>query len=114
MSQPRRGDVYWVRLDPVIGSEIAKTRPAVIISNDIGNQFSARVIVAPLTTGGLGRVYPFEVLVPAHEGGLSQDSKVVLDQIRTIDKQRLGSRIGLLPPERMRAVDQAIRLSLAV
>lgn len=114
MSYPRRGEVYWVRLDPVVGSEIAKTRPAVIISNDIGNEFSARVIVAPLTTGGLERVYPFEVLIPAHEGGLPQASKVVLDQIRTLDKQRLGQRLGLLPPERMRAVDLAIRVSLAV
>ena len=97
MSYPRRGEVYWVRLDPVLGSEIAKTRPAVIISNDIGNEFSARVIVAPLTTGGLERVYPLEVLIPAHEGGLPQASKVVLDHIRTLDKQRLEQRLGLLP-----------------
>ena len=52
MSYPRRGDLYWVNLDPVVGTEIAKTRPVVIISNDIGNEFSSRVIVAPLTTAG--------------------------------------------------------------
>jgi mRNA interferase MazF len=114
MSYARRGEVYSVRLDPVIGSEIAKSRPAVIISNDIGNEFSARVIVAPLTAAGLERVYPFEALIPAHEGNLPQASKVVLDQIRTLDKQRLGQRLGLLPPERMRAIDRAIRVSLAV
>lgn len=111
---PRRGEIYWVDLDPAIGSEIAKTRPAVIISNDIGNQYSARVIVAPVTSGGRARVYPFEVLVQAGESGLAQDSKVLLDQIRTVDKARLRQRIGALPTVRLLAVDQAIRLSLAV
>jgi mRNA interferase MazF len=81
MSYPRRGDIYWVNLDPVIGTEIAKTRPAVIISNNIGNEYSAWVIVAPVTTGGSGKVYPFEVLIPATEGGLPQSSKVVLDSL---------------------------------
>jgi mRNA interferase MazF len=114
VSFPRRGEVYWVNLDPTIGSEIAKTRPAVVISNDIGNQYSARVTVAPLTSQGTERVYPFEALVPAGEGGLSQASKVLLDQVRSIDKQRLGRRTGALPPERMLEVDRAIRLSFSV
>lgn len=114
MSFPRRGEIYWVNLDPTIGSEIAKTRPAVIISNDVGNQYADRVIVAPITSGGLARVYPFEVAVLAREGGLSHDSKVVLDQIRTIDKRRVGQRIGALPRACMMEVDQAIRISLAV
>lgn len=111
---PRRGDLYWVDLDPTLGSEIAKTRPCLIVSNDVGNQFSERVIVAPLTAGGVSRVYPFEVLVRAGQGGVRADSKVTLDQIRTVDKQRLGRWIGTLPPGLMQAVDQAIRLSLAV
>jgi mRNA interferase MazF len=85
-----------------------------IISNDIGNQFSDRVIVAPLTSRGLSRVYPFEVLVPAGEAGLTEASKVLLDQIRTVDKRRLGRRIGGLPTEAMRAVNRALRLSVAV
>jgi len=114
VSPPRRGELYWVDLDPTIGSEIAKTRPAVIISNDIGNQYSARVIVAAVTSGGTGRVFPFEVLVPAGEGGLDVTSKVLLDQIRSIDKRRLRRLIGALPPPRMGEVDQAIRLSLAI
>jgi mRNA interferase MazF len=114
VSFPRRGEIYWVALDPTQGSEIAKTRPAVIISNDIGNQYSARVIVAPLTSKGIGRVYPFEVLIPAGEAGLSQPSKVLLDQIRAVDKMRLQQYLGVLPAARMRAVDQAIRRSLAV
>ena len=114
MSFPLRGEIYWVQLDPTIGTEIAKTRPAVIVSNDIGNQYSARVIVAPISAGNVARVYPFEELLPDGEGGLAHASKVLLDQLRTIDKQRLGQRIGALPAERMLEVDHAIRLSLAV
>jgi len=106
--------MFWVNLDPVVGTETAKTRPAVIISNNIGNEFSSRVIVAPLTTAGQDKVYPFEVLIPVAEGALPLPSKVALDQIRTIDKRRLGRHIGMLPPERMREIDQAIRLSLSV
>src|SRR5690348_12525084 len=113
MSFPRRGEVYWVHLDPTVGTEIAKIRPALIISNDIGNEYSARVIVAPIISA-TAKVYPFEVLVPAGEGGLGQASKVALDQIRAIDTQRLGHRIGILDAGRMAEVDQAIRRSLAV
>jgi mRNA interferase MazF len=114
VSFPRRGEVYWVRLDPVIGTEIGKTRPAVVISNDIGNEFSARVIVAAITKGGVDKVYPFEVLIPPGEGGLAIISKAALDQIRTVDKQRLSQRIGSLTANCMRDIDQAIRRSLAV
>jgi mRNA interferase MazF len=114
VSFPRRGELYWVDLDPTVGSEMAKTRPCLIVSNDVGNQFSERVIVAPLTSGGLNRVYPFEVLIPAGQGGLPETSKVTLDQIRTVDKQRLSRRIGALPSGLMQAVNRAIRLSLAV
>jgi mRNA interferase MazF len=111
---PRRGELFWVSLDPVIGSEIAKTRPCLIISNDVGNQFSDRVIVAPLTSRGLDRVYPFEVRVDAGDAGLSEASKIVLDQIGTVDKHRLSRRIGMLASAKMIEVDRAIRLSLAV
>ncbi|HWQ13815.1 MAG TPA: type II toxin-antitoxin system PemK/MazF family toxin [Roseiflexaceae bacterium] len=114
MTSPRRGEIYWVALDPAVGSEIAKTRPALIISNDIGNQYAARVIVALISSGGTAKVYPFEVRVAAGEGGLERDSKVLLDQIRTVDKSRLSRRIGALTPERMEEVDRAIRRSLAV
>ncbi len=114
MNFPRRGEIYWVALDPTVGSEIAKTRPALIVSNDIGNQHSARVIIAPISSQNLARVYPFEVLVPAGEGGLPQASKVLLDQLRAVDKARLSRRIGSLDIGRMREVDRAIRLSLAV
>ena len=114
MSYPQRGAVYWVHLDPTIGSEIAKTRPCVIISNNIGNQVADRVIVAPMTTGNVGKVYPCEVKVEVGEGGGAQPGKILLDQIRTVDKARLGNRIGQLPAARIEEVNRAIRLSLAV
>jgi mRNA interferase MazF len=114
LSFPRRGEVYWVRLDPTVGTEIGKTRPAVVVSNDIGNQYAGRVIVAPMTSGGVERVYPFEVRVDAGEAGLTERSKVALDQLRSVDKSRLGRRIGVLSTTRMSEVDDAIRLSLAV
>ncbi len=114
MSFPRRGEVYWVSLDPVMGSEVAKTRPSVVISNDIGNQYSDRVIVAPISSADTAKVYPFEVLLRPGEGGVSKPSKVLLDQIRTVDKMRLGRRIGALQPELLDEVNRAIRLSLAV
>lgn len=114
MSFPRRGEVYWVRLDPTIGSEIAKTWPAVIISNDVGNQYAARVIIAPISTGGTDKVYPFEVLLQAGEGELRQQSKVLLDQIRTVDKSRLERYVGALDQARLDEINRAICLSLAV
>ena len=114
MSWPVRGEIYWVALDPTVGGEIAKTRPALIISNNIGNQYSDRVIVAPITSGNTHRVFPFEVFVSAGESGLKSDSKVLLDQIRAVAKRRLGARIGALDEKRLIEVGQAIRLSLAV
>jgi mRNA interferase MazF len=114
MKYPLRGEIFWVRLDPTIGAEIAKTRPAVIISNNTGNQHSVRVIVAPITSSNIAKVYPFEVKLEASESGLQQISKVLLDQIRAVDKSRLGNRIGTLSAERMEEVNRAIRLSLAV
>lgn len=114
MTFPHRGDIFWVQLDPVVGSEIAKTRPALIVSNNIGNEYAARVIVAPITIGGLIKVYPFEVRVTADEGGLDRDGKVLLDQIRAVDKTRLDRKVGALGMVRMAEVDRAIRHSLGV
>jgi mRNA interferase MazF len=114
MSSPRRGEIYWVNLDPTIGSEISKTRPALIISNDIGNQYADRVIVAPISSGSTSRIYPFEVLLQAVEVDMPKASKVLLDQIRTVDKLRLCKRIGALSDQRMEEINHAIRLSLSV
>jgi len=114
MSFPLRGEVYWVRLDPTIGTEMSKTRPAVIISNNVGNELSARVIIAPMTSQGTRRVFPFEVLVPAGEAGVRETGKVALDEIRSVEKVRLGDRIGALPAARVEQLNRAIRVSLAM
>ena len=105
----KRGEVYWVNLDPTIGSEIKKTRPGVIVSNDAQNMVGARVIVAPLTTV-VKKVYPFEARVSL----VGTESKVLLDQIRTVDCKRLGKRMGKLSIKEMENVDRALKLVLAI
>jgi mRNA interferase MazF len=107
----RRGDVFWANLDPTVGVEIKKTRPVVVVSNNVINQHSQLVIVVPLTTN-VARLSPSQVLIPAGEGGLSQDSKAVTEQIRAMDKRRLASRIGLLSNRYVLLVEQAMRNSL--
>ncbi|MBI3784573.1 MAG: type II toxin-antitoxin system PemK/MazF family toxin [Deltaproteobacteria bacterium] len=111
---PRRGNVYIVDFDPVVGSEIAKTRPAVVIQNDISNRYSAVTIVAAISSRITNPPYPNEVLIRPPEGGLKVDSSVRLNQIRTVDKQRLRKHVGKMSPATMRRVDQAIRNSLGL
>lgn len=109
----KRGDVYLVNLEPALGVEMKKTRPAVIIQNDVGNKFSHTVIVAPITTGKELKI-PTEVAVKAGEGGLKNDSVIRLQQIRTLDKRRLKKRWGSLTRETMQKVDEAIKISLGL
>lgn len=106
---PRRGEVYWVRLDPAIGTETKKTRPALIVSNDIGNEASTRVIVAPITSQS-GKIYPFETEIEIN----NNKNKVMLDQIRVVDKRRLGNRITELSESKMREIDKPLKLVLAL
>src|SRR5438445_10319875 len=96
---PRRGDIYLVNFDPTIGSEIQKTRPALILQNDIGNRHSPITIVAAITSQVGEQLYPTEVLVMAPEGGLKTNSAVLLNQVRSIDRQRLVKRLGSLRRE---------------
>ena len=111
---PKRGDVYVVRFDPTEGVEIAKTRPAVIIQNDVGNRFSDLTIVAPITSKYDAELYPTEVLVKAPEGGLNTDSVVLLNQVRAIDKRRLNRRLGTLHPSTMALVNEALAVSVGL
>ena len=113
MPFPKRSEVYLVNLDPTIGSEIKKTRPAVIIQNDVGNQYSPITIIASITSGDKA-VYPVEVEVKLHEGGLDHNSLILANQIRAIDQKRLVKRLGQLSEQTMRKVDQAIIISLAL
>ena len=113
MPSPKRGDVYLVNLDPTIGSEIKKTRPAVIIQNDVGNQYSPVTIIAPITSGDKA-IYPVEVEIKSPVGGLANDSLILLNQIRTVDQRRLVKRLGQIDKNTMRKIDQAIMISLGL
>jgi len=111
---PKRGNVYVVRLDPTEGVAIAKTRPAVVIQNDVGNRFSDLTIVAPISSKYDAELYPTEVLVKAPEGGLNTDSVVLLNQIRAIDKRRLTRRLGTLHTSTMILVNEALAVSVGI
>lgn len=112
---PKRGDVVLVNFDPTIGSEIKKTRPAVVLQNDIGNVHSSVTIVAAVTSHTKGdKLYPTEVFVSAGEGGLEKDSAILLNQIRTIDKQRLIKKIGTVRRTTMDDVTRALEISLGI
>jgi mRNA interferase MazF len=106
---PRRGDIYWVSLDPTVGSEIQKTRPGLILSNDLSNKYAQRVIIGPITNS-VGKLYPFEAKVRILEGV----SKIMLDQIRSVDKMRLGKKICSITVEEMHQVEKALKLTLSL
>ena len=109
MASIKRGDVFLVSFDPTIGAEARKTRPAVVVSNDINNANSPIVSIAPITSN-VTRVYSFEVEVPPGEGGLHALSKVMVNQTRAIDKSRLIRRLGRFPEEIVVRINQALRL----
>ncbi len=99
----KRGEVWWVEFDPAVGSEIRKTRPAVIISNDAANRNLARVVVVPMTSNA-ERQYPGEAIVTVGD----QKSKAMTDQIMAADKSRLKNLMGSLSKLDMKAVEDAI------
>ena len=109
---PRYGAIFDVNLDPIVGSEIGKRRPAVVVSNDVNNQYADTVTVLPITSQQARRHYPFEVLAPRGVAGLTANSRVKANQIRTIDKARLARLRGQLPPEYVAQVKDAIRIHL--
>jgi mRNA interferase MazF len=114
VTHPRRGEVYLVNFDPTVGAEIKKTRPALILQSDVANRASPITIVAAITSRFEQPLYPTEVLIRRPEGGLQADSVVLLNQIRSIDKQRLVRRLGKLAPPTMARVDRALLLSLGL
>lgn len=111
---PKRGEIYLVNFDPAIGAEIKKTRPALILQNDIANRYSSVTIVAAITSFSDkdGKIYPTEVFIGDSEGGLDNDSVALLNQIRTMDKRRLVKKLGILKDKTMAQVDKAIQISL--
>jgi mRNA interferase MazF len=102
-----RGDVVLVNLDPVVGSEVGKTRPAIVLQNEMANRTSPTVTVIPLSTK-VDRVFPFQVRIPAGEGGLERESKALCEQIRTLSTQRIHQRLGSLPPDRIMEIRAAL------
>ena len=113
-----RGEIRVVNLEPVVGSEADKRRPAVIVSDDDANATAAMlgrgvVTIVPITSS-TERVLPFQVLLPAEMTGLSRDSKAQAEQVRSVAVQRLGRVIGRLPTEFMALLDAALRLHLAL
>jgi mRNA interferase MazF len=115
VKQVYRGEIYLVSFDPTIGHEIKKTRPAVVIQNDIGNKYNPITIVAAITSTILPVVHPIMVQVKPNEGnGLDVLSTVRLNQIRSVDKQRLKKRLGVLDEESIEALNQALQISLGL
>ena len=110
----RRGDVVLVSFDPVIGSEEGKTRPAVVIQNNIGNITSPTIIVAPITSKIYSKKFPTNAEIDPLNSPLKEKSTILLNQIRTIDKIRISKFYGHLSPEKMEEVDKAIMSSLGL
>lgn len=107
-----RGEIVLANLEPIKGSEQGRTRPVLIIQNDIGNKYSTTTIIAPITSKIMNQEYPTNVFLSMKESKLDKDSTILLNQIRTIDKSRIVKRISTIPKEIMENVDLAIKVSL--
>ena len=110
----RRGDIYYADLRPVVGSEQGGVRPVLIIQNDVGNKHSPTVICAAITSRMNKAKLPTHIEIDASAYGIEKDSVILLEQIRTLDKRRIGYYIGKLPEEKMQDVTRALCVSLAI
>ena len=110
----RRGDIYYADLSPVVGSEQGGVRPVLIVQNDIGNKFSPTVIAAAITSQKEKSKLPTHIELDSSQCGLSKDSIVLLEQIRTLDKRRLKERMGRLGDDAMNQVDSALSVSFGL
>ena len=110
----KRGDIYYADLSPVVGSEQGGVRPVLIVQNNVGNKFSPTVIAAAITSQINKAKMPTHIEIGAADYGLSKDSVILLEQVRTIDKKRLKERIGHLNENLMNIVNEAIEISLGL
>ena len=110
----KRGDIYYADLSPVVGSEQGGIRPVLIIQNDIGNKYSPTVIATAITSQINKAKMPTHIELEANEYGLSKDSVVLAEQIRTIDKRRLKEKIGHLDDDLMTRVNEALEISFGL
>ncbi len=108
----RRGELYYADLSPVIGSEQGGIRPVLVVQNDVGNKYSPTVIAAAVTSKIDKAKLPTHIELSAREYGLTKDSVVLLEQIRTLDKTRLKERIGQVSADKMRKINEALLVSL--
>lgn len=110
----KRGEIYYADLSPVIGSEQGGIRPVLIVQNDVGNKYSPTVIAAAITSQRFKTKLPTHISVTADECGLSKDSVVLLEQVRTLDKRRLKEKMGNLDIDDMGRIDRALYVSLGL
>ena len=110
----KRGEIYYADLSPVVGSEQGGVRPVLIVQNDVGNKYSPTVIAAAITSQINKAKMPTHIEIGAENYGLNKDSVILLEQIRTIDKQRLREKIGRLSDDLMNGVDRAIGISFGL
>lgn len=110
----KRGDIFFADLSPVVGSEQGGVRPVLIVQNDVGNKYSPTIIAAAITSQINKAKLPTHIEISAEEYGLTKDSVILLEQIRTIDKKRLKDKIGKLDDDLMNAVNEAISVSFGL
>jgi len=110
---PKRGEIWQVSLEPVLGHEIGKTRPALVISNNKNNEYSSTVTLIPIT-GSIEKIYPFEVFISVEDSGLPLDSKLKCSQIRTVDKLRLLRVVGEISDEIIKKVEEALLIHVGI
>lgn len=110
----KRGDIFYADLSPVIGSEQGGVRPVLIVQNDIGNKYSPTVIIAAITSQINKAKLPTHIELIADEYGITKDSVILVEQIRTIDKRRLKEKIGHLSDKLMKQVDEALQISFGL
>ena len=110
----KRGDIFYADLSPVVGSEQGGVRPVLIVQNDVGNKYSPTVIAAAITSQQFKTRMPTHISVDADVCGLSKDSVVLLEQIRTLDKKRLREKMGNLPETEMNRIDDALSVSIGL
>ena len=109
MASIKRGEIFLVNFDPTVGAEAKKTRPALVVSNNVNNAHSPIISISPITSN-VKRVYSFEVKIPSGTGGLQTISKVMVNQTRAVDKIRLVKKIGHLPEKLMAQISEALKL----
>lgn len=110
----KRGDIYYADLSPVVGSEQGGVRPVLIVQNNVGNRYSPTVIAAAITSQQSKANIPTHISIASETSGLSKNSVVLLEQVRTIDKQRLKEKMGSISQSTMKSVDEAISISLGL